>query len=338
MTGRYFDPFPRQRRAATIVGVLCLVVGSSVLPRIVGDAFSAAGYGSLLAESFSLIWTSFSVVGSGFSRNVTTPLFAQDARPRFDAVTVKPSPASSEGYAGLQYLPGGVVRGRRVTIKMLIEEAYGLSYRQLEGDKNLLLARFEIEARADSQAVPGDSAAFPDTIRRESPLLREMLKSLLADRFKLTLHVERRDTPVYALVVLPRGPTLTPAARDCTQQTVDDAVAGKQPCGGQGAGPATGMRFRGVPLATFTDNLTVLLDRPVVDRTGITGRFDVDLPPWNNGGASPSSASISQEPQANPDAPSLFTLLQERLGLKLEPTRAMLDIYVVDHLERPGAN
>jgi uncharacterized protein (TIGR03435 family) len=101
------------------------------------------------------------------------------------------------------------------------------------------------------------------------------------------------------------------------------------PCGSVGGGPATGLRGYNAEASTLADALTLFLDRPVIDRTGLRGRFDIVVPPWR-------SRDTSQE-VTTLDA-SVFTLLEEQLGLRLEPTRAPRDVYVIDHIEAPTPN
>lgn len=168
--------------------------------------------------------------------------------------------------------------------------------------------------------------------------MKQILQTLLSERFKLAMHVEKRDSPIYALVVGPKGHTLAAPAKDCGPRTLDEAANNGSPCGFQGGGPARGFRLYGADVPTLAGVLTLFSDRFVVDRTGIQGRFDIELPPWSTGGPPRStSADLVQEPQPDPNAPSLFTIVQE-LGLRLEPTRAPIDMYVVDHVERPTPN
>ena len=165
-----------------------------------------------------------------------------------------------------------------------------------------------------------------------------MLKTLLAERFTLTAHFEKREFPIYELKVASGGHKLTPAARSCEPQSVEEAL--KEPCGDMGGGPAGGLKIRDGEITDLVTMLSSLLDHVVVDRTGVTGRFDIDLPPWNPGLPAPERLPPpGQEPEAEPDpnAPSIFTVLQ-RLGLRLEATRGPLEILVVDHVERPTPN
>jgi uncharacterized protein (TIGR03435 family) len=258
---------------------------------------------------------------------------------RFEVASVKPARGDATGYRGIAFLPGGVVRGSQVPLSFLITRAYDLSWKQLVSDSDLLNERFEIEARADVRALPPEGSTIEQTIRRQSPPLKKMLQTLLSERFNLVFHVEKRDSLVYALVVGPKGHRLTPMFRDCGPRTVDEAASNGSPCGFQGGGPARGFRLYGAELPTLAGALTLFTDRFVVDRTGIQGRFDIELPPWSTGGPPRSAAAdLVQEPQPDPNAPSLFTVTQEQLGLRLEPTRAPIDMYVIDHVERPTPN
>ena len=257
----------------------------------------------------------------------------QSTRARFEVASVKfAAPQDRPGWVA--FLPGGLVRGTAVPLRFVISRAYDVPWKQLEGDSELLNLRYTIEARADVRALPAQGSTIESTIRAHSPMLREMLQSLLIDRFKLALRVERRDSPVYALVVSPRGHKLSPAARNCGPTTAEEVVSGVGPCGRQGGGPANGYRLRNAEVSDLAAALSVFLDRTVVDRTGVSGRFDIDVPPWSTG-APP--RFDSDEPQPDPNGPSIFTVVQQ-FGLRLEPSRGPIDYYVIDHVERPTEN
>ena len=253
---------------------------------------------------------------------------------RFEVASVRPAdPAGPRGFSGLAFLPGGVVSGTQVPILAIVATAYDLPWRNIHGPDDLMTERFAIDAKAPASALPPEGATFAQTLRAMRPVLQEMLKTLLAERFKLAGHAEKREVPLYALVVGSNGPKLKPAERDCAPKSATD-----DPCGGQGGGPAGGLRLRGAEVAMLAEMLGSLLDRSVVDRTGIKGRYDIDLPSWNPGlPLRDQSADPDPEPQPDPNAPSISTVLQA-LGLRLEPIRGPLEIYVVDHVERPTAN
>jgi uncharacterized protein (TIGR03435 family) len=259
---------------------------------------------------------------------------AQREPARFEVASVKPAaPAEARSFTGVAFLPGGVVRGTRTPLWSVITRAYDVNWKHLDGDSDLLNERYDIEAKADTRALPPDGASLEQTILSQSPMLREMLKTLLADRFKLAIHVDQRESPIYALVLGPKGHRLTPARQNCAPKTVEEMFTGG-PCGPMGGGPAGGFRLRGSELSALASGLTNFLDRTVVDRTGVAGRFDIDVPPWSTG--APPRAD-SDEPQPDPNGPSIFTVIQQ-LGLRLEAARGPIDYYVIDHVERPTPN
>jgi uncharacterized protein (TIGR03435 family) len=149
--------------------------------------------------------------------------------------------------------------------------------------------------------------------------MRQMVQALLSDRFKLKLHHETRQLPVYALVVGKSGPKLPPS-KDVSGNDVSDLPVEEAINIGQGRVTA-----QGVSMATFVRILSDNLERPAIDRTNLPGRYDFtlyydqsSLPDWRLG-------------------PALFTMVQD-LGLRLEPREELVQILVVDSLEQPSAN
>jgi uncharacterized protein (TIGR03435 family) len=267
---------------------------------------------------------------------------AQQKPLRFEVASVRPTATDVRGYDSIGFLPGGVAQATRASIGNLIAAAYGIHHRFVDGASDaiqkLLGERFAIEAKANTSALPPTAATYMATQRAEGRVMREMLKTLLAERFKLRAHFERHEFPIYELKIASGGHKLTPAARSCEPQSAEEAI--KDLCGGMGGGPAGGLRIRDGEITSLVMMLSSLLDHVVVDRTGITGRFDIDLPPWNPGLPGPARLPApGQQPEAEPDpnAPSIFTVLQQH-GLRLEATRGLLDILVVDHVERPTPN
>ena len=159
-----------------------------------------------------------------------------------------------------------------------------------------------------------------------------MLQSLLADRFKLRLHREAKELPVFDLLVAKNGPKLLKAAdRDCTE-----APSTPRPCDGLHGGPAGGFVGKMVSMSDLADDLSSFAGRLVVDRTGIQGNFDIQLPPWSRGAQVTAQAvDDGREPAPDPSSPSLFAVLQEQLGLRLESSKRRLDVLVIDHVEKP---
>ena len=224
---------------------------------------------------------------------------------------------------------GGRVVGVNAPIYLLIQVAYGVSEKQIDlrsADSNLMNEVFDIEASAGVNALP-ESA--PREARNQQ--VRQMLQSLLADRFKLGIHKETREMPQYALVVAKGGPRLksSPAGRSCPQG---------ERCGTLPGGPASGVKGLDVEISELADTLTSFGDRLVVDRTGVKGKFDIDLPPWNRSSMFGASQPNGRERAEDPNDPSIFELLPRALGLRLDSIRGPLDMYVVDHVQRPTPN
>jgi len=131
----------------------------------------------------------------------------------------------------------------------LVAVAYDVPFRFVNGgsesiEKLLMGERFAIDAKASTSALPPAAATFMATQQGEGRVLREMLKTLLTERFNLTAHFETREFPVYELKVAPGGHKLTPAARNCEPQSAEEAISGTLPCGFQGGGPAGGLKIR----------------------------------------------------------------------------------------------
>jgi uncharacterized protein (TIGR03435 family) len=176
-----------------------------------------------------------------------------------------------------------------------------------------------------------------------------MLRALLEDRFKIVLRREVRESPVYALVVARRdgrlGPGLQPADRPCDAPgrprfAVQPPAGGQRPaCGILTSGPSNAVLGGNVPIERLTRVLGSLLQRDVIDRTGLTGEFDVVLQFAFDSAVRSIRPPGAPDPQPPPaDLPNIFTAVQEQLGLKLESTRAPLDYHVVERAELPTEN
>jgi len=253
----------------------------------------------------------------------------------FEVVSIKPK-KFEPGMVGIEFLPGGFVRGMQAPMPMIIWDAYNISMRQLDLQKiapSVFGEVYDFEARAGTNALPATAPAEERTRQ-----LRRMMQSLLADRFKLVLHREAREVSVYALVIAPGGPKLLPALADrkCPDRPdPSDRFAAR--CGVLSGGPASGTKGFDVDIGKLVETLEGFGDRLIVDRTGLKGRYDISLPPWNRSVAI-QPVNDGREPAEDPNGPSIFTVLQRTLGLRLESTRAQVEIYVVDHIERPTPN
>ena len=247
--------------------------------------------------------------------------------PKFEVASIKPT-RFTPGLMGVQLLPGGRVIAAQSPLPLLIAAAYGISGDRIEWPNTappMLNELYNINAKARSS---GALQGTPDRLARRQLAL--MLQSLLADRFQLRLHHDTKVLPVFVLNVAKNGPKLVTApTRDCTE-----APSTPSPCHVFHGGPARGASGKTVNMSDLANNLT-FLGRPVVDRTGIRGDFDIDLPAWSVGTeVAARAANDGREPTPDPSSPTIFAVLAD-LGLKLESSKEPLDVLVIDHVERP---
>jgi uncharacterized protein (TIGR03435 family) len=278
---------------------------------------------------------------------VVAPILAQSVplpsatEPRFEVASVKRSTEDSGKVrvgdqvwtsVGASFKPGGAFEAVNATLGSFIRLAYGLREFQTVGAPEWVdTDRFDIQARAPQGAVESEAP------RR--------LQALLAERFALKVHLETRDRPIYALVLARANGSLGPRIRESQGPP---AAAGLAAASGQCTPPGptgpTSIRLCGVTMAALVDTfLPIYTGRRVVDRTGLTGGFDLALhfdnrpiPGVGPGGGLPRSPQAA-EPAAT-DAVSIFTALEEELGLKLEPQTGPAEVLVIDHVEQPTPN
>ena len=235
--------------------------------------------------------------------------------------------------------PGGRVAAFNLPLREWIRAAYGLEDNQLILTSPLGDARFDLDARAGT-----------DTTRERAI---SMLQALLTERFKLRTHRETRRLPVYSLIRVNRtrlGPQMKMAAAECRPITFSapDAAAPPPPPpppppdpGIPLVPPIAGLRCptmffpggivaRAMNMSALSAALEAILERPVIDRTGLSGEFDFDLTYTPNVDGFPNGASSN--------APGLPTALREQLGLRLESGRAQVQVFVVDDVRQPAEN
>ena len=229
--------------------------------------------------------------------------FAQSTlRPSFEVASVKPSGPDDRLMYRLQ--PGGRYLATGLTLKMLIANAYSVPDFLISGGPGWRDSdKYNIEAKVGSPLPP-----WPDSNKQ----LSLMFQSLLEDRFKLALHREIREEPVYELVVARSGSKLKMASAD--ERAGFEMTTGR-------------IHSMAVPLEYLATNLGYLLGRQVMDKTGLTGKY---------------SYTITYTPEdaapADADGPSIFTAVQEQLGLKLESSKGRVELFMIDHVEKPSAN
>jgi uncharacterized protein (TIGR03435 family) len=237
---------------------------------------------------------------------------AADANPAFEVATIKSSRPDDPR------LPTMQIQNRRLltwnkSVMNLIEEAYSINPSEVVNGPDWLDTKYDIVGQPDGEGQP--SLHQWDI----------MIQKLLADRFKLSFHWATKEVSIYALTVAKGGPKLTVSAGD-PQGPPNLAM------------PARG-RFRGrnATMADFAGSLRGVLDRPVVDKTGISGRYDLALN-WTVDDFQPSRLAGFPAPSDRTEVPDLFTAIQEQLGLKLESAKGSVEVMVIDHAEKPSEN
>lgn len=250
--------------------------------------------------------------------------FAQAALPSFEVASIKPSPPmSAHGvFFGMIDDPDRF-HGSYVTLLDLMTKAYGIEHARISGWPSWVLSdRFDVIATLPRGTPPG-----------QIPLL---LQTLLAERFRLTVRRESRTTRVYALVQAKSGSKLKRSEAESSPSPGGPPMLSSAPLtmGSNGAlGICCGKaKLNKISMARFASLLSAETDRPVQDATGIEGQYDISLE-WT-----PDVAGTQPEATPSPAGPSIYTAVQEQLGLRLEPRNAPLDYLVIEHVEKPDAN
>ena len=253
------------------------------------------------------------------------------ARAAFEVASIKRN-KSGDGFITMGMQPGGRLTMINVPVRQLIVRAYGVQpYQVLGGPSWITSDRFDITAKAPGDAAPQQMNA--------------MVETLLADRFKLKVRRETRQSDVYRLVKARAdgklGEALKPAAVNC------DMARGRGPApGGPMMGPCQFLiapgRFQvaGQSMAAFANSLGMQVGRPVLDESGLQGAYDFTLTFMPDPGGRGMPAGLPppgapELPPIDPNAPALPTALQEQLGLRLEPAKGPVEMIVIDSIDQP---
>jgi uncharacterized protein (TIGR03435 family) len=275
---------------------------------------------------------------------------AAQPSPQFEVASIKPN-KSGDRRVMIGVQPGGRFTATNVTLKMLIRNAYQLQDFQIDGGPDWMESdHFDVVAKAEG----GDDIGDPFQAEKQGEPSRGqlMLRALLAERFKVQAHKEDRSLPIYALMLARSdgklGPQLHTSVADCESEGVaargrgptppppgppqDDT--GPVPCGIRIA-PGN-MAVGGSTLGQFANTLAMFVGRVVVDRTNLPGAYDFNLT-WTPDNM-PMRPPGAPEPPVDPNGPSIFTALQEQLGLKLDSQKGPVSVLVIDRAEHPGEN
>jgi uncharacterized protein (TIGR03435 family) len=257
---------------------------------------------------------------------------------KYEVASIKPSKATSSRWGAPSddaFTVTGVPLRTLVQVAFHITGDYGLS-----GDPSWLNSeRYDVDAKMDNDVADALKKLRSD----ERDVVRQhMLQALLVDRFGLVFHRETKEVPVYYLVIAKNGPKLHPAKPGDTYPNgikLSNGLSGRDLMI-MGSGPAGSFTItaQAVPLSHLLPQLAFNSGRPVLDKTGLKDNYDFKLT-YSLEQTQPASAPNSQTPlTAEPGAPSLFTALQEQLGLKLEAGKGPVEIIVIDHIERASGN
>jgi uncharacterized protein (TIGR03435 family) len=273
-----------------------------------GRSFSPRASGRRVALS-ALGLTGLMLAGSLAPRWIA---FGQ-GRPSFEAASVKPAGPDGER-TGVFFLTGGRFETLGATLRMILTTAYDVRDYQIAGAPGWAdAAKFDIEAKAANESAGTEER-------------RLMAQSLLDERFHLAVRRETREGQVYELTLAKGGSKL--------REATDSLQSKVQGLGGGRGGLVYGMAC---PVRLLVNQLSQELGRPVIDKTGLAGVYDFRLK-WTPelGGLSPGK-ELSQAAADDP-APSLFTAVEEDLGLHLQAAKGPVETLVIDHVEKPNAN
>jgi uncharacterized protein (TIGR03435 family) len=223
----------------------------------------------------------------------------------FAAATIKPhDPASPR--------QGFDIQGDRITIRnesvaKLLQMAYAIHPRQIANAPDWVFHdTYDFEGTTDTQGELSTGG------------MRDIIHQLLADRFALKFHREQRELSVYAIQIAKGGPKLPPPANPGAEPDQDASTHGTE----------TTVTVTSGSMADFILGMQFFFDRPLVDQTHLTGHYDFKL-----------NYTFDETRATDPNAPpGLFTAIQQQLGLKLQPTKAPVQVFVIDHIDRPSPN
>ncbi len=249
----------------------------------------------------------------------------------FEVAAIKPADPDTHG-GSIQFMPGGGLKVTGIPLRGMITFAYDVRDFQVSGGPGWMgTERFDVMARPDDAAAVDGQVDFDkmndDQRKTMRDQITERLRALLADRFQLLVHKETKDQPIYALVVSKNGPKLQETKETGNQQSMMTNRGRSQ--------------AHAVPVALLAQVLSGITGRPVIDKTGLTAKYDFVLEWTPDAGADARAQGFGDgvtEPAPAPGGPTIFTALQEQLGLKLEAQKGPVQNIVIDRAEKPSEN
>ena len=269
------------------------------------------------AHPFILAPILLALASAGIAQSI--PAKSADPPAVFDVAVIRPNPGDLTGHSHIwSSATDGHFKAQNVTALALIRYAYSVPETRIDGGPSWMRSKaFDLEAKSDP-ATDDQLSKLPSAEARERK--QRMLQSLLADRFALKVHEETRTLPVYALVMVKDGPKFGPSQKNGT--TVNSY-------NGNGNRSMT-VQGSDHTIRLLAEELSKTVGRVVVDKTGLDGRFDLTVK-WVADDVATAGSDL-------PSGPSLFTALQEQLGLKLESEKGPVQVLVVDHVDLPSGN
>jgi uncharacterized protein (TIGR03435 family) len=254
-------------------------------------------------------------------------MLSQAQKPTFEVASIKPNNSGSSSSQTSIDDGRGYFSATNVTLKSIIVSCYRLlDYQLVGGPEWVNTARFDFQASADTSTL--SPSISTENVKR-SELMAAMIQSLLEDRFQLKIHWETRELPAFLLVVGKDGSKLQPTVEG--RAGPGGLSAGSSRSNGTSAG--TEMSGSGISISRLINMLSGRVDRPIIDKTNLAGTYDFTLKfaPY---AASPAALDSATEPIG----PSIFTAVQEQLGLKLESAKGPVEVLVIDSVSKPSEN
>jgi uncharacterized protein (TIGR03435 family) len=285
----------------------------------------------------------------GFAIAPQTDAQSQSTKPvAFEAASIKLNKNADPRSIRVQVQPGGRYSTTGVPLQFLISQAYGLPFQSprmsptsefVAAVQTMAPAQFDIEAVAPQGAIPAGA-----TEAQRDEIMQRMLQSLLADRFKLVVRRETKELPVYAIVIGKNGPKLKKSdvqEKDCADRIGKPDVV---PCHGFNGGRGRGLHTDAANMIDLAQAVENWAGRPVIDKTGLTGLFNIQTTGWRPQEVAPiqprpdgQPPSAEQQAFADPSTPTLSDIF-DLLGLKLEAQRAPVETVTLVSIQRPTEN
>lgn len=318
------------------------------------------------ALSIAAVTIAIGLAAGAAKAQTTQELLDKAPQLQFEVASIKLVQVNSNGPTriGLMNTPDGFTT-ENATLQMLITYAYAIQNYQIQGGPSFLTSdHYNIDAKMDEATA--EVLKKMATNEERNAARQKMMQALLADRFHLTIHKESKEMPIYNLVVGKGGVKMTEAKPlpppDANAPKSDTATAKADgggppkfgPGGGRGGpgmmmsggrGGAMTLTASSMPMSSLVRMLSGSVGRPVIDKTGLTANYDFKLeytrddlvagPGLGGGGGGDGAPPV---PAAESSGPTLFTAVQEQLGLKLESAKGPVEIVVIDRAEKPSDN